>query len=380
MLRVATLLASLPALLAQAPAELRGAWVARDSLQNKESLREAIEKLAEANFNAVLVNVWSRGYPLWPSKVFERETGILIDPAFAGRDVIAECLEAASPLGVACIPWAEYGFVAGYSGYFPGESKKGPIFDRHPDWLAKTRAGEDAFPVSGTRESFYWLAHAHPDAQAWLIELMVEIAKNYKVDSIEFDRARYPQLDCGYDDKTREIYAAEHDGRSPPENERDRAWMNWRARKLNEFSSRLAKAVKAVDWRITITNAPITYPYGFEMFLQDYPAWLKDGSVDFVSPQIYRADVPSFTRELDNNIRFLPDTSRLVPGVDITNSRDPNVLIRMIEEARTRNLPGNIIWYYQSLISTGSLERLKATVYLEKASLPWRTSQFQPIP
>lgn len=358
-----------------AGSELRGVWVARDSLGSSEALRTTIERLAGANFNAVFVNVWSRGYTLWPSKVFERETGLTIDPAFRGRDVMAECLEYATPLGLACIPWLEYGFVGGYSGYHPGPGGKGPLFERHPEWLARTRAGNDAFPVAGTRDFFYWMSHTHPEAQQFLIDLMVELATNYAVDSIEFDRARYPQLDCGYDDFTRELYARENNGQPPPENPNQRSWMLWRARKLNDFMLRLSRQVKAVDWRMTITNAPITYPYGLEMFAQDYPTWLREGAVDFASPQIYRPNLDSYTRELDNNLRFLPDRSRLVPGIDITNSKDPEVLIQMIQSTRERGLPGFVIWYYNGLVSSGALERLKETVFAEKASLPWRSSQ-----
>ncbi|MCX6610360.1 MAG: family 10 glycosylhydrolase [Acidobacteria bacterium] len=363
--------------LASFAGEVRGVWVARDSLTTPETLKQTIERLAEANFNAVFVNVWSRGYPLWPSKVFERETGLTIDPEFRGRDVMAECLQYATPLGLVCIPWVEYGFVAGYSGYYPGASRKGPVFDRHPEWLAKTKAGVDAFPVSGTKENFYWLAHTNPEAQAWLIDLMVELATNYKIDSIEFDRARYPQLDCGYDDVTRAIYARENDGKEPPSNVEDRPWKLWRARKLNEFIKTLSQKVKAVDWRITLTNAPITCPYGLETFAQDYPAWLKESSVDFISPQIYRADLATYIRELDNNLKYLPDSSRLVPGIDITNSKNPEVLVQMIEASRARSLPGVVIWYYSGLVSTGALEKLKETIFAEKASLPWRSSQLQ---
>jgi uncharacterized lipoprotein YddW (UPF0748 family) len=361
-------------------AEVRGVWMARDSLATKETFQRHLERLADANFNAVFVNVWSRGYPLWPSKVFERETGMRIDPAFEGRDVIAECLEIATPLKIACVPWAEYGFVAGYSGYRAGPGGKGPIFEKHPEWLAKTKDGNDAFPVSGTRENFYWLAHANPEAQTFLIDLMVEIAANYRVDSIEFDRARYPQLDCGYDDATKALYAREHDGAAPPEAVNQRAWIQWRARKLNEFVLALSRKVKAVDWRMMLTNAPITYPYGFEMFAQEYPVWLRDGAVDYVSPQIYRADLATYERELDNNIRFLADTSRLVPGIDITNSRNPEVLVKMIEATRARKLPGVVIWYYLGLESTGALQKLKETVFAEKDNLPWRTSQWPQEP
>jgi len=360
--------------------EVRGVWVARDSLTTPETFKRTIERLAEANFNAVFVNVWSRGYPLWPSKVFERETGLMIDPEFRGRDVMAECLEYATPLGLACVPWVEYGFVAGYSGYYPGDGGKGPVFDRHPEWLAKTRSGNDAFAVSGTKENFFWLAHTNAEAQAWLIDLMVELATKYRIDSIEFDRARYPQLDCGYDEATRALYAKEHNGAALPENVSARAWMLWRARKLNDFVLTLARKVKAVDWRMMITNAPITYPYGLEMFAQDYPTWLVEGAVDYVSPQIYRADLATFVRELDNNLRFLKDSSRLVPGIDITNSKSAEMLIRMIEATRERGLAGVVIWYYTGLVSTGALEKLKETVYAEKASLPWRSSQLQSLP
>ena len=176
---------------------------------------------------------------------------------------------------------------------------------------------------------------------------------------------------------TRAIYAGENDGKEPPSNVEDRQWKLWRARKLSDFVKTLSQRVKAVDWRITLTNAPITYPYGLETFAQDYPAWLKENAVDFISPQIYRADLATYIRELDNNIRFLTDTSRLVPGIDITNSKSPEVLIQMIEATRARKLPGVVIWYYSGLVSTGALEKLKETIFAEKASLPWRSSQLQ---
>ncbi|MGH9838996.1 MAG: family 10 glycosylhydrolase [Blastocatellia bacterium] len=122
--------------------EVRGVWVDRSTLASRDEIRGMMRQLADANFNLVLINVWSRGYPLWPSKVFERETGILIDPNYAGRDVVREAVEEAEAAGIHLMPWPEYGFIGGYSGYFPGPGGRGLIFERHPDWLARTRAGE----------------------------------------------------------------------------------------------------------------------------------------------------------------------------------------------------------------------------------------------
>jgi uncharacterized lipoprotein YddW (UPF0748 family) len=145
------ILAAVVALPAAAAVEFRGVWVARDSLTTRERLKETLAALADANFNAVFINCWSRGYPLWPSDVFERETGQRIDPAFVGRDILTEAIEEAKPLGIAVFPWFEYGFVGGYSEYFPGEGKRGLVFDRHPEWLAATRDGSSQFPVGGAR-------------------------------------------------------------------------------------------------------------------------------------------------------------------------------------------------------------------------------------
>lgn len=37
---------------------------------------------------------------------------------------------------------------------------------------------------------------------------MGELAANYDVPAIEFDRAGYPELHCGYDDYTKALYKA----------------------------------------------------------------------------------------------------------------------------------------------------------------------------
>ncbi|MBK7600190.1 MAG: family 10 glycosylhydrolase [Acidobacteria bacterium] len=80
------------------PAEVRGVWIDRSSLVSREEIRVTMRQLSESNFNLVLVNVWSRGYPLWQSRVFEKETGMLTDPGYAGRDVLKEVIEEASAI------------------------------------------------------------------------------------------------------------------------------------------------------------------------------------------------------------------------------------------------------------------------------------------
>ncbi len=360
-------------LLAVAPcgsvaAELRGAWLARDSFASRASIGRAMDALAAANFNAAFVDVWSRGYPAWPSAVFERETGISGDPGFTGRDIVQEAVEEGRRSGIHVVAWFEYGFIGGWSGYFPGRGGRGPIFDAHPEWLARTASGLDAFTApSGF---FFWMAHARPDVQQFLIALATELVERYPVAGVQFDRVRYPQTDCGYDGFTRELYAQEHGGAEPPVNANDPAWMRWRADQLNAFVAELYRGLKQTRPWLAVSNAPAVFPLAYTTFLQDYPAWLRQGSLDYVVPQVYRRTEAEFRAELDRQLSSVPVPAAVVPGVDITNSRNPDELARQIETTRARGLPGVVVWYQVALEGTGAFDVLRRSVFAEPAGMP----------
>lgn len=163
----------LSAVLAAAPPEVRGVRVDRAPLASRDSIRRTLD-LKEANFNAVFVNVWSRGYPLWRSEVFARHTGLETDPVYGSRDVLAEVIEEADARGLAVIPWVEYGFVIGFTG------GRAPLVEAHTEWFAKRKDGSFEFSWAGTTRS-YWIAHSHPEGQQFLFELLTELAARYPV-------------------------------------------------------------------------------------------------------------------------------------------------------------------------------------------------------
>lgn len=347
-------------------AEIRAVWLDRSSLVSREEIRATIQQLALANFNLILVNVWSRGYPLWQSAVFAKETGLTIDPGFVGRDPLSEVIEEAALAGLVVMPWFEYGFIGGYSGYFPGVGGEGPLFDRHPDWMARTRSGGGGFSAPGGL--FYWMSHSNPEVRQFLIRLVEEVCLRYLIVGVQFDRARYPQLDCGYDSLTLAAYR-QHTGDSGVPDPSDSQWMRWRAEQVNRFIVELRQRVKRVSDRLMVSNAPIVYPYSYVNFLQEYPVWVAQGGVDLVMPQIYRRDGDQFEAELNRQLVLVTDRQGFVPGIDSTN---PTVaeLLRMIEIVRSRQLPGVAIWYYRSLLNKGALDALRQGLFSQRATLP----------
>jgi uncharacterized lipoprotein YddW (UPF0748 family) len=356
--------------------ELRGTWIARDYLGSRDLIARAMDSLAANNFNTVMVNVWSRGYPLYQSELFLKHTGISIDPNYAGRDVLQEAIAEGHRAGLHVEAWFEYGFVGGYSGYLPGTGGKGKIFDLYPHWVAKQQNGTE---IDGS--SFYWMVHTRPDVQDFLIGMAAEVARKYDVDGIELDRVRYSSLNYGYDPYTDSLYKAEHGGQPIPAPS-DTSWRRWRADKLNQFVARAYDSIKAVNPNVNVSNAPSLYSStaysSYDSFCQDWVWWVNNHKVDNVHVQSYVSSPSTFGAYMDNMIARVSDKTRVHPSFAIKPNGTPigaGTATQLIDVTRAKGLTGNSIWYFTDLI--GTFPELKAGRYAAKVHPPHSSSDWR---
>jgi uncharacterized lipoprotein YddW (UPF0748 family) len=351
--------------------EVRSTWLARDSLTSKDAIATAMNLAAANNFNVVYVNAWSRGYPLWRSQTFSNETGIAIDPTFSTRDVMAEAIAEGHQVGLHVVAWMEYGFVGGYTGWLPGTSGKGKIFDAHPDWVAQQQDGTEL-----DSSSFYWMAHTRPDVQQFLINLTKELVSNYDLDGVELDRIRLSSLAYGYDPYSRSLYAAEHGGQQPPTSTNNAAWMRWRADKLNLFHAAVYDAVKALYPRFIVANAPSAYGSStyasYNSFCQDWVWWLVNGKVDALEMQCYVSTPTSFS----NNLRYVSilasnHISKISPafGLRPNSVWIPHTeLPKYVDVARNDGFSGQAVWYHNDLTISNHYPNLYTNRYAAPAA------------
>lgn len=372
---------------AQTPAaELRGAWltnVASDVYASRTSIARAMDSLAAWGFNAVFPVVFNNGSTLYPSEVMAEVTGQAVSPVYAGRDLLQDLVTEAHRVGIEVHPWLEYGFVAAYG-------KPGPILDAHPDWAGKRRSTGGA----AADDSFYWMSQAHPDVQDFLIRLGKELAQKYDVDGIQLDRVRYGNIhkagggccvttDFGYDDAHLSLYREEHGGADPPANPADASWMRWRSRILDAFQLAFLNGIRSVSPHVLVSNAPVVYPYGYELFLQDWRMWVRDGSVDFIAPQVYRYSASDYDRDLRIAMDYaraqVPRYDRLYPGM-LVRSGDYVAGVPLVESfintSRARGAKGHIHWFYEGAKLVGP--DLARSVYAAPALPPYRSGLWRP--
>lgn len=148
------------------------------------------------------------------------------------------------------------------------------LYSKNKEWLLTW--------VEDNKKS-YWLDAGIPEARKYLVDIVTELVSKYDVDGVQYDFLRYPGKSVD-DKKTYENYG---NGLSLDD---------FRRESINKIVNDIYIAVKRIKPTIKIGAAPIGIyknkpgAYGWEGLndvYQDSRAWLRDGTIDYLAPQIY---------------------------------------------------------------------------------------------
>jgi uncharacterized lipoprotein YddW (UPF0748 family) len=350
--------------------ELRGVWLTNidsDVLFSRDRLKKGIRRLANLNFNTVYPTVWNWGYTLYPSPVAAAAIGtaqrLYPDLGNTGkpddreveqgdRDMLRELIDLAHAKNISVIPWFEFGLMA------PANSD---LAKRHPDWLTQHRDGNTI--VKEGKDPMVWLNPFHPEVQQFITSLLVEIVTNYNVEGIQLDDHFGLPVELGYDPFTVKLYKQEHQGKNPPKNPKDKAWMRWRADKMTDVMAHVFKAVKAKNPKALISLSPNPAAFSYDVLLQDWRAWEQLGYIEELVIQVYRKDRNRFLMELERPElqkarQHIPVSIGILSGL---KNRDVPMswIQQQVEWVRDRQFAGVSFFFYETLwtSTTESLDR-----------------------
>ncbi|MEY2731055.1 MAG: hypothetical protein RL584_2181 [Pseudomonadota bacterium] len=366
-------------------AQVRGTWLtttANDALASPEHTGRTMQRLREIGLNTVYIEAWKNGYTQFPSEVLRRAIGVAQRPAGreqdpadsalaraqAPRDLLHEAVTEAHRNGLLAIAWFEYGFMAAH------QSTLNHLRQAKPDWLSRDLQGREVAP-----NGFVWLNPLHPQARELLLDLVLEAIDRYDLDGIQLDdRIVWPHVTMGYDDYTRRVYAAEHQGAQPPADHQDPAWMRWRAAKVDEYARWFVQEVRARRPGLVVSLSPAVYPWSWEHYLLDWPRWtawsiadrlsgppVRDEQArdvvphwDEVIPQAYRLNYAAFektwreqTAAVQARGAYRP--SELVAGIRIVGDGPDSSwdqLRRSMELVDGLGQGGHVLWFSRGVL------------------------------
>ena len=262
-------------------------------------IEQAVQQLAQAGFNTLYPNVWSRG------ATFHRSRYAPLEPALAAAsadlDPICRLTRSAQRRGLQVIPWFEYGLME------PADSA---VVRQNPDWLLRRRDGSALYAMHGAslqtsplKDLRVWLNPAHPRVRERFIGLIEEIVQRCGVDGIQLDDHFAWPVELGYDDTTRALYRAQT-GREPPADHTDRFWMRWRRQRLTDLLRELRARLDSRPsgrGRSVISLSPGPFRFAYNHWLQDWELWALGHLIDDLVVQNYAYSVKGFARDLDQS-------------------------------------------------------------------------------
>jgi uncharacterized lipoprotein YddW (UPF0748 family) len=165
------------------------------------------------------------------------------------------------------------------------------VLSEHPDWIGQTNTGS-------TSDGSQYLDPGHPDAQDYLIDVILEIVQNYDVDGIHFDYIRYPGTTWGYNPVAISRFNALY-GKTGQPATTDPDFSDFRRDQIRQLVRRAYAEVKAVKWDVKMSAATIqwgsysgdfTATSAYASIFQDWPGFMSEGILDINSLMNYKRE------------------------------------------------------------------------------------------
>jgi len=357
--------------------ETRAVWLATnyrldwppttfDAEKQKQSLIEIFDDLKSKNFNTVFFQVRANGVVLFNSS-FEP-----LSPYINGEvdgdvsyDPLAFAIEQAHKHGLEIHAWLNMNLV------FTGSEENifnnpNHICQRKPEWIVEDfRDGQKS----------YWLDVGLPEVRNYLADLISELVENYDVDGINLDYIRYPGKN--FDDD----FSFQVHGKGLTRDE-------FRRNNITALVKEIYDKVKLIRNEVKVGASPIgvyrrlkgmnSWESYSELY-QDSYRWLKDGIVDYLSPQIYWSmnENPKFDLLAKD---WIDNSSgrNIVLGIGAYKDNVKSQIEEMIKLSRQLETSGVAFFRYQNIKDVSFLSFSYKTL---PAQMPWLDGKYpvQPI-
>jgi uncharacterized lipoprotein YddW (UPF0748 family) len=315
---------------------------------------EAMRRLSEANFNAVVPNMWWGGIAHYDSKLLP------LSATFRERgDQIAQCVAAGKKYGVEVHPWKVNWNLSTAPQSFVDQM-------RAEGRLQKTAGGEEG----------RWLCPSDPRNFELERDTMLEVVRNYDVDGIHFDYIRYPDGDSCYCDGCRERFE-KLIGQKVANWPRDCYSGDLKAQYRQFRCDNITRLVKAVSeesrkikpW-VKISAAVFSsYPGCKNDVGQDWVLWCKEGYLDFVCPMNYFDSDSTFRNTITRQVGYVGEAVPIYSGIGGFIIPDDQA-IGQVQIARAAGADGFIVFNMGEGLARNGLPRFAMGVTSEKATLP----------
>jgi uncharacterized lipoprotein YddW (UPF0748 family) len=324
-----------------------GVWLttvdSRVMLDQRE-LVTGLRLLAGQGIRRVAVPLYTGGYVYWPVPNGRNRLSIGTDPRVPDPNAIAATFAAVRAMGMESVGWFEFGLMA------PADAA---WLRGREDLLLRNRAGRTEWAESPglTR---VWLNPARSEVREALSDLVIDACSRYHLDVVQFDdHLGYP-ADFGYDELTLGSWRKTAYGALEPlPASADRRWITWRSQWITSLLAEISQRVRRECPHTRISASPNPLEFSQNNYLADWSVWVERQLIDELVVQVYRRDMPSFLRELNDPAvlwarRRLPVRIGVLAGLR-NQLQSPDLLAAQVREAQSLGFQGVDVFFFETL-------------------------------
>lgn len=222
-----------------------------------------------------------------------------------------------------------------------------------PEFLKKMQA-EGRTQVSADGKPTAWLNPAHPKNQQMILAAISEAVRAHPFDGVHLDYIRYPGSEYDYSTTTRQMFEAGGGKVSDwpkdvrPGGKSRSAFVTWRAAQITAFVRRAHSTIKGINPNLKISAAVWGgWPDTIASIGQDWATWIKEGTVDYVTPMNYTASEYQFQAWTAKQLALPGATGKIMPGIGVTADESqlrPDQVIEQIATLRRLGAPGFVLF------------------------------------
>ncbi len=378
--------------------EFRGVWAGTRSFNTPEKLKTFLDRLEQANMNAIIAIAYLNGFACYPSDIAPRHANS-VNPNDPGFDPLGELVTAAHQRGIQVHVYLTSVLNNRY------RKVKNHSLTLHPEWATADQTGRSLMKYSEKKLEKLGVEGVYLDpgnlaARKYIVDIHIEVMRKYDIDGIQFDYIRFPStyqmnsgsyfpgIHFGYNRESRKRFQQEH-GYDPLDmvrhreryieklgrqayRERCMAWDSWRRDQITAIVREVRAEQKIIRPHLWVTAAAIAFPdRAYLALFQDWRGWLDEGLLDAVAPMAYSMNsqlVKYMIRTAAANVRPGQELWAGL-GAYMLDGKEQE-LVRQVELSRAAGADGIVFFASGSIIRNDALVELLRTSCFQTPALP----------
>jgi uncharacterized lipoprotein YddW (UPF0748 family) len=299
------------------PREFRGVWNHSGTGLYPGDWGRTCRILAQNGMTAVLPNVLRPAAALYPSRVVPASETV----ALCG-DQMAQCVAAARRHALQVHAWVICWNLEGA-----------------PENMVRGFRRDGRLQVSAAGETLPWLCPSHPANLELELDSIRELVRRYPVDGVQLDYIRYKSADFCFCSGCRQRFSRDlhqrirrwpADVRTGP---LAASYRQWRRDQITRLVTMARTEIRKIRPEVVLSAAVYgSYPGCRDSIAQDWGAWLRSGSVDFVCPMNYQTDTARFGEMFRTQAALTGAPGRILPGIGVTATESRLDAVQTIDQ------------------------------------------------